>query len=99
MPAFLEADVVVLRHAVEADDQMSIGDQPPGDMEADEAGAARDENPQSITPAFLWTPFAAAVSGVPDRAEMPASTAAASRNRQVRRGCGSARSGQEVLEV
>src|SRR5262245_49540093 len=52
-----------------------------------------------ITPAFLWTRFAAAVSGAPDRAEMPTSTATASRNRQVRRGCCSARSGQEVPEV
>ena len=48
MPPLLQPHVVVGRHAVEANHQMAVGDQPPGDVKADETGASSNENPHQI---------------------------------------------------
>ena len=41
---FLQPHIVIGRHGVDFDDRMAIGQQPPRQMEADEAGAAGDED-------------------------------------------------------
>ena len=43
-PRFLEADVVVGREAVDADDRVPVLQEPPGRVIADEAGRAGDED-------------------------------------------------------
>lgn len=43
MAHMLELDVVIGRQAVEAGDLMSVSQETPGEMEADEAGSSGDE--------------------------------------------------------
>ena len=50
---FLQPDVVIGRHAVEAGDEMAVVEQALGEMEADEAGRSGDQIAHSA-PAFAY---------------------------------------------
>ena len=59
MPSALQADVVIGRKAVDADDPMAVLQQPPGEVKSNETGAAGDEKPHYVNLTAASPPYKA----------------------------------------